>query len=48
MIENKNIYSGSEVDEMRSLIQVHDGWLADKDPHAEAPLVPQPQIMFTL
>ena len=31
MIENKNIYSGSEVDEMRSLIQVHDGWLADKD-----------------
>ena len=29
MIENKNLFSGSEVDEMKSLLQLHDGWLSD-------------------
>ena len=31
MIENKNLFSDSEVEEMRSLLQLHDGWLANND-----------------
>ena len=31
MIENKNLYSDSEVEEMRLLLKVHDGWIANND-----------------
>ena len=31
MIDNKNLFSGSEVDEMKSLLQLHDGWLEDNE-----------------